>query len=92
MGTREVEIYGLRKGFATSLQQRDVPQVLMAYAGRWTLMASVYKYICHTLGDMKDIAKEMWDKYRETLEHIDLDVWEVELLKDTNRLKDLMLK
>ena len=65
--------HGLRKGFATSLQQREINQGLIAYAGRWKLVASMYKYMIFTLEDMKKIVSLLWDKKRETLIHIDLD-------------------
>ena len=84
--------HGLRKGFATSLQQREIPQGLVAYAGRWNLVASMYQYICYTLEDMLEIAPMMWDRDRETLEFRDLDAWEMETLKDVKGVMKLMDK
>ena len=74
--------HGIRKGFATSLQQREVNQGLIAYAGRWKLVASIYKYMIFTLEDMEKIASILWDKKRGTLIYTDLDDWEIQILKD----------
>ena len=78
--------HGLRKGFATTLQQREINQGLIAYAGRWKLVASIYKYMIFTLEDMRKIASMIWDKKRETMMHTDLDEWEIQILKDIKKI------
>ena len=79
--------HGLRKGFATSLQQREINQGLIAYAGRWSLVESIYKYMIFTLEDMQQIASLIWDKKRQTMMHTDLDEWEIQILKDMRKIK-----
>ena len=94
MGVYEGErwrYHGLRKGFATSLQQRQVEQGLIAYGGRWSLVASMYRYIIYTLEDMKKLAPIMWDREIETFEVKDLDDWEIEMLKNVDMRKKYML-
>ena len=82
--------HGLRKGFATSLQQRDINQGLIAFGGRWSLVASIYRYTIYTLEDMLPLAAIIWDRERETLEHKDLDNWELEMLKNVKKLKNMI--
>ena len=67
--------HGLRKGCATSLQQREINQGLIACAGRWSAAASTYKCMIFTLEDMLHVASHIWDKRRETMMHTDLDEW-----------------
>ena len=78
--------HGLRKGFATSLQQREVTQGLIAYAGIWSLMSSsIYKYVIYTLEDMLPIASDLWDKEISTLHSKDLDETENDIMKELRK-------
>ena len=85
--------HGLRKGFATSLQQREVTQGLIAYAGRWSLLSSsIYKYVIYTLEDMMPISSILWDKEVSTLQCKDLDATENDIMKELRKnLKGLKL-
>ena len=85
--------HGLRKGFATSLQQREVTQGLIAYAGRWSLLSSsIYKYVIHTLEDMIPISSILWDREVSTLQCKDLDATENDIMKELRKnLKGLKL-
>ena len=85
--------HGLRKGFATSLQQREVNQGLIAYAGRWSLLSSsIYKYVIYTLEDMMKLSSELWDQDIKTLQCKDMDESETEImLKLRKNLKNLNL-
>ena len=85
--------HGLRKGFATSLQQREVTQGLIAYAGRWSLLSSsIYKYVIYTVEDMLQISSILWDKEVSTLQCKDLDETENDIMKELRKnLKGLKL-
>ena len=72
--------HGLRKGFATSLQQRGIDKGLISYAGRWSLQMTVYKYITYALESMEPLAKVMWDKRRTSTYGQDLDEYELKMI------------
>ena len=77
--------HGLRKGFATSLQQREINQGLIAYGGRWSLVGSFYKYTIYTLEDMIQIASLIWDRERQTMAQKDLDEWECQIIREAKK-------
>jgi len=49
--------HGTRKGFATQLQQNGVDISLIAFAGRWTLAAAIYRYLIHSQAALLPIAR-----------------------------------
>ena len=83
--------HGLRKGFATSLQQRKVSQGLIAYAGRWSLVSSFHKYALFTNDELLPLAGIMWNTRRRSLICQDLDEAELEILREVKK-KNLLRK
>ena len=72
--------HGLRKGFATSLQQRGIDKGLISFAGRWAVLATIYKYITYNLENMEPIAATLWDQKRITTYGQDLDQCELDII------------
>jgi len=79
----KMRFHGLRKGFATALQKRSVPLGLIAYAGRWTLQAAIYRYILWEQEDLVGLADILWNKLvlNPYMSSVDMEASEVALIQ-----------
>ena len=89
--TRKMEIPWPKKRIGTSLQQREIEQGLIAFGGRWSLVASMYRYVIYNLEDMKRLAEILWDREIETFDAKDMDAWELEMMKNTEKRRMIIL-
>ncbi len=71
--------HGLRKGFATRLQQVGITMSLIAFAGRWKLQAAIYRYLIHNQAQLLPLAKAYLYGKSVNGECLDLDHAEVDL-------------
>ena len=78
----KMRFHGLRKGFATSLQKKSVPLGLIAFAGRWTLQAAIYRYILWEQDDLIGLANILWNKPETVfIPSVDMEASELALLQ-----------
>ena len=77
--------HGLCKGFASSLQQRKVEPGLIAFAGRWKLMRSMYRDIIYTSESMEIIASILWGTIPTSIEVMDLDAGELDTVRNMSK-------
>ncbi len=71
--------HGLRKGFATRLQQVGIPMSLIAFAGRWKLQAAIYRYLLHNQAQLIPLTKMYLYGKSVNGQILDLDLAELNL-------------
>eukprot|EP01083_Nonionella_stella_P221295 790778_1 len=75
-----MRFHGLRKGFATTLQNMGIPLSLISFAGRWKLQAAIFRYLLHRQEDMIPLAKAYWCGVQKSALPLDIDKQEMDLM------------
>ena len=81
----KMRFHGLRKGFATTLQNNGLPLSLIAFAGMWTLQAAIFSYLKHTQADLLRIAAVYLYGNKKHLGEVDMDDSEFRIIQSMHQ-------